>query len=129
VFEQNGCLTCHRIASKGADVGPYLGAIGAMRSSESIRQSIVDPNRDVPREYRFYRVVTRAGTTITGRLLNHDTWTVQLIDTDNKLVSFEKAALREHGVVKGSAMPAYGQKLNPEQLNQLVDYLASLRGE
>jgi hypothetical protein len=88
----------------------------------------VDPNGDVRRDYRFYRVVTRAGTTATGRLLNHDTWTVQLMDTNNRLLSFEKATLREHGVVQGSPMPAYGQKLTAEQLDQLVEYLSGLRG-
>jgi putative heme-binding domain-containing protein len=109
IFDQSGCLNCHRIGSSGSDVGPDLGAIGASRSGESIRRSIVDPHGDVRRDYRFYRVVTRAGTTVTGRLLNHDTWTVQLMDTNNRLLSFEKATLREHGVVQGSPMPASGR--------------------
>ncbi len=34
---------------------------------------------------------------MTGRLLNHDTFTVQLLDCEEQLRSFAKADLREHG--------------------------------
>ena len=42
-------------------------------------------------------VVTPDGATVTGRLLSHDTFTVQMIDTTEQLRSFAKADLREHG--------------------------------
>jgi hypothetical protein len=42
---------------------------------------------------------------VTGRLLSHDTFSVQLLDTTEKLRSFAKSALREHGFI-ASPMPS-----------------------
>ena len=38
------------------------------------------------------RLVTKDGLTITGRLLNLDTFSIQLIDSNEQLVSFQKPA-------------------------------------
>jgi hypothetical protein len=74
----------------------------------------------------MYRVVTQAGETVTGRLLNLDTFTVQLIDSTERLRSFEKPTLKEHGFVE-TTMPSYKGKLAPQDLADLVSYLVSLR--
>jgi len=44
---------------------------------------------------RYVRAVTRDSKVITGRRLNEDTYTVQLIDTEERLVSLIKSDLRE----------------------------------
>ena len=64
---------------------------------------------------------------MTGRLLNHDTFTVQLIDQNERLRSFDKGALREHGFV-ASPMPSYRDTFDAQQIADLVSYLSSLRG-
>ena len=60
---------------------------------------------------RYYRVVTKDGQTVTGRLLNEDTFSIQMIDTSEKLRSFKIADLREHAFVTQSPMPSYKDKL------------------
>ena len=65
---------------------------------------------------------------MTGRLLNHDTLTVQLMSPKEKLVSFRKADLREYGFQTDSPMPSYKGKLAPGELAGLVAYLATLKG-
>ena len=72
--------------------------------------------------------VTRDGKTITGRRLNEDTYTVQLIDTEERLVSLIKSELREYTVLKTSAMPSYKEKLTSADLDDLVAYLRTLKG-
>ena len=67
--------------------------------------------------------------TITGRLLNQDTFSVQLLDPSERLQSYEKANLREVTVLKTSTMPSYRDKLTPQELGDLVAYLATLRGK
>jgi mono/diheme cytochrome c family protein len=74
------------------------------------------------------RAVTRDGKVISGRRLNEDTYTVQLIDEQERLVSLDKAGLREYTVVKTSSMPSYKDKLTSEELSDLVAYLRSLKG-
>ncbi len=48
---------------------------------------------------RPVRAVTRDGTVINGRRLNEDTYTVQLLDDQEKLVSLVKADLREYTIL------------------------------
>ena len=47
---------------------------------------------------RPVRAVLRDGTVVTGRRLNEDTFTVQLIDSNERLVSLDRAAIREYTV-------------------------------
>ncbi len=75
---------------------------------------------------RFYRVVTADGQTVRGRLLNHDTFTVQLLDTDEHLRSFVKASLKDYGF-EDTPMPSYKDKLSAEQIADLVSYLVTLQ--
>lgn len=77
---------------------------------------------------RSVRAVTRDGKVITGRRLNEDSYTVQLIDSQERLVSLEKAALREYTVIKTSSMPSYKDTLNPAELDDVVAYLRTLKG-
>ena len=122
------CLTCHRIRTTGARLGPDLTDIGANRTTEQLRTSLVDPNAEVLPENRTYRVVTRDGTTITGRLMNHDTFVVLMRDAKDQLRTFQKAELREHGFVAESPMPSFQTTLSPQQLADVIAYLGTLKG-
>jgi putative heme-binding domain-containing protein len=127
IFEGKGaCASCHAVNGHGSRVGPDLSAIGSQRRGIELTQSLLDPAAEVLPQNRSYRVVTSDGKTVTGRLLNQDTFTVQLIDSDEQLRSFDKSALREHGFAE-SAMPSYRGKLEPQELADVVGYLASLK--
>ena len=71
--------------------------------------------------------MTRDGTAVTGRLLSHDTFTVQLLDTKEQLRSFAKSDLREHGFAD-SPMPSFRNTLTPQEIADVVSYLVSLKG-
>ena len=122
------CLTCHRVRGAGSRLGPELTDVGTSRRPEQIHTSLVDPDAEILPENRRYRVVTRDGTTITGRILNHDTFQVLMMDAKEQLRSFDKSELREHGFVKGSGMPSYREKLTPQQIADVVAYLTTLKG-
>jgi cytochrome c oxidase cbb3-type subunit III len=51
VYARSGCAACHRVGESGSDYGPNLTRIGGSRSSEYIRQSVVEPSADIPPEY------------------------------------------------------------------------------
>ncbi len=128
LFETEGCMNCHRVHGQGSRVGPDLTSVGARRKREDIEQSIVDPNAEILPENRFIKVVTRDGTAVTGRILNEDTFSIQLIDGKEDLRSFQKSDLTSFEFLKESPMPSYRDKLSGEQLTDLVDYLESLKG-
>ena len=130
VFDGKGaCATCHRVDQHGSRLGPDLSTIGQLRRSVELEQSLLDPGADVAATGRFYRVVMKDGTAVSGRLLNLDSFTVQLLDTKEQLRSFEKTGLREHGFVDKTPMPSYRNTLNPQELADLVSYLVSLKGQ
>ena len=129
VFEGKGaCATCHRVNASGARLGPDLSNIGQLRRAVELEASIVSPSAEVVATNRTYRVVSKDGTTTTGRLLNLDSFTVQMLDSKEQLRSFEKATLRDYGFVDQSPMPSYRDKLSAQELADLVSYLAPLKG-
>jgi cytochrome c oxidase cbb3-type subunit III len=129
VFEEKGnCTSCHRVNGKGSRVAPDLSDIGAVRSPDAIRRSIVDATGSMLPLNRSIRAVTRDGKVIAGRRLNEDTYTVQLIDSEERLVSLIKSDLREYTISTTSAMPSYKDKLNGAELDDLVAYLRKLKG-
>jgi putative heme-binding domain-containing protein len=82
IFEGKGnCGSCHRVRGNGSRMGPDLTDVGALRRSLELEQSLVDPGARVLPSHRSFRVVTRDGVAISGRLLNHDLFTVQLLDS------------------------------------------------
>jgi putative heme-binding domain-containing protein len=128
-FEGPGkCLTCHRVNDKGGYSGPDLTDIGRTRTAVAIQRSLLDPTGSMRPINRPARAVTREGTVITGRRLNEDTYTVQLMTDRGRLVSLVKADLREWSVSTTSPMPSYKDSLTPEALADLVGYLLSLKG-
>jgi len=128
VFESKGCLNCHRVQDHGSRVGPDLTSVGARRKAADIERSIIDPNAEILPENRYVRVVTRDGATITGRVLNEDTYSLQLIDSKEKLLSFQKADLSKFEFLKDSPMPSYRDKLSGDELADLAGDLVSLKG-
>jgi putative heme-binding domain-containing protein len=110
-------------------VGPDLSEIGRLRHSTEIEQSIVEPDAMIVPSNRFVRLVTRDGATITGRLLNQDVFTVQLLDSKEQLRSLQRADLKEFAFVDKSPMPSFRGKLSPQEITDLVSYLVSLQGE
>ncbi len=131
IFEGKGaCGTCHRVGDRGSRAGPDLTQIGAQRRAVELHRSILEPDAEIIPANRFFRIVTKDGATFTGRLLNQDTFTVQILDAkDEKLKSFSKSNLREYAVVSNSPMPAYKDKLSTQELSDLISYLTSLKGQ
>ena len=129
LFEDRGqCATCHRVNGKGPRLAPDLSEVGATRPLPELFQALLDPDATVRAGNRFFQVVTKDGAKVTGRLLNQDSFSVQLIDANERLVSLLKANLREFGYVKNSPMPSVRDKLSPAEVDDVVGYLVTLKG-
>jgi putative heme-binding domain-containing protein len=122
------CGSCHRVNGKGPRVAPDLSIVGALRTANLLEESLVDPSAAMLPINRSVRAVTRDGKVITGRRLNEDTYTVQLIDDHEQLVSLDKSQLSEYTVIKTSSMPSYKDKLNSQELADVVAYMLTLKG-
>jgi putative heme-binding domain-containing protein len=123
------CVSCHAINGKGPRVAPDLGDIGSLRTAEFLQNTLLDPAGSMLPANRPVRAVTKKdGKVINGRRLNEDTYSVQLIDDHEHLVSLTKSDLQEFTVLKTTPMPSYKDKFNAQELADLESYLLSLKG-
>jgi putative heme-binding domain-containing protein len=128
LFTENGCGSCHRVSGTGSRIASDLSEIGSSRSPAAIQQALLDPSSMMMPINRPVRAVTKDGRTINGRRLNEDTFTVQLLTDKEELMTVQKADLKEFNILKAASMPSFKDKLGPQQLADVVAYLASLRG-
>ena len=122
------CASCHAVNGKGPHVAPDLGDIGALRTADLLHRTLIDPPGSMLPLNRPVHAITKDGKVINGRRLNEDTYTVQLIDEQERLVSLTKADLREFTVLKTTPMPSYKDKFSAQELADLEAYLLSLKG-
>src|SRR5712671_757843 len=128
IYDKDACAACHRVRGAGARTAPDLTDIGAIRQPSAIQRSLLTPTAAMLPINRPVRIVMRDGRTMRGRRLNEDTFTVQLIDENERLVSLAKSDIREFEAGTASPMPSFAGKLNGDDIADLLAYLVSLRG-
>jgi putative heme-binding domain-containing protein len=134
---KGGCVTCHMAEGVGGTSGPNLSAAGVGRGGRGgppqptdpavLERSILDPNADIAVNYRTFQVTPATGAPVKGRLLNQDTFSVQMLDEANNLRAFIKADVKETGFLP-SPMPSYRGRLTPQELADVISYLLTLKG-
>jgi cytochrome c oxidase cbb3-type subunit III len=129
LFETN-CASCHVVRGQGGVGGPELTDIGARRSAAHLREAVLDPNTAVPEGFLVVSVTTANGQRVRGVRFNEDSFTLQLRDAGARIHSFRKSDLRDIQKEPGvSTMPGYKDTFKAGELDDLIAYLASLRGE
>jgi putative heme-binding domain-containing protein len=129
IFEGKGnCLTCHRVNNSGSLVGPNLSEIGLLRSPGALQRTLLDPTSAMMPINRPIRIIMKNGATITGRRLNEDTYTVQLMDSQEQLRSIPKSDMRTYAVETKSTMPSYSTSITEQERADVIGYLLTLKG-
>jgi putative heme-binding domain-containing protein len=143
LFRTKGkCLDCHRVNGEGRASGPDLTEIGRQRDPQWLRRAVIEPEADIPENFGGYRwtilipdnyllvdVTTKTGDRVTGSRLNEDAFSIQLRDADGRIRSFLKSETTEVRKQWGkSPMPCYKDTFSADELEDIVTYLASLRG-
>jgi hypothetical protein len=97
-----------------------------LRSPTSLQLNLIDPAAALLPINRPTRLVTRNEETIVGRRLNEDTYTVQLIDSQERLRSLLKSELVTYEISeRPSKQPT---NLTNDEVADVVGYLLTLRG-
>jgi putative heme-binding domain-containing protein len=129
LFDGKGqCQSCHSIGGIGGRAAPSLTEVGSSRRAVELQRALVDPSADIRSDSRQVTAVTREGATIAGRLLNQDTYTLQLLQSNGRLTLLDKSTLREISILKESPMPSYKDKFNEQEIADVVAFLRTLRG-
>lgn len=112
------------IKGRGGFLGPDLSNYAASHSPEQIRDAIVDPNKNLNLQEDAVTVMTRGGRKYTGIARNEDDFSLQLQTPDGAFHLFMKSDLVSVHHAGRSFMPSdYGEKLSPQQLDDLVNFL------
>ena len=132
------CSSCHMVEGKGGRLGPDLTAVGTARTVDSLIESVrtpsqrlawglTEPTKEFAQEYETVTVVTADGHEIKGVTLNEDQFSLQMMDTSERIHLFEKDKLRSLQKSRKSLMPAYNQSiLSDQDLDDIVAYLLSV---
>ncbi len=140
VYAANGCANCHMIDGEGGDSGPELSNVGGERGPSYLRTTLLYPGEDLPQarvflesggqlDFLYVEVVTKDGHTVDGTRVAEDSFHIVLKDANGKFHSFRKEDLRDLKKEPGkSLMPSFKGKISDADINDLVAYLASLKG-
>ena len=129
LYQSNGCASCHAIDGRGGILGPELTAIGGRRGTVYLRESIVTPAASHPPGYLVVRAAPVTGAEIRGIRVNEDVFWIQIRDASGTVHSLQKSELAHlDRELEGTLMPSYEARLSSAQLDDLVAYLATLRG-
>ena len=123
---KGGCSTCHRVDGVGPRTAPDLSDIGSIRSAAALQRSLTNPTSEMIPIDKPVTIVTRDGKTYHGRRLNEDTFTVQIIDDQERLLSFTKTDLKQYEIGTTSPMPPATGLTGDEQAD-LIGYLMTLK--
>jgi putative heme-binding domain-containing protein len=121
-----GCGQCHMVRGRGGRLGPDLSRIGTARSRTTLLREIRTPSTWLTDGYWPVTVVARDGRRTRGVRKNEDPFSLQIMDTNEQILSFDRSDLREVVQEARSLMPDYGpERLTDSELDDLVRYLRS----
>jgi putative heme-binding domain-containing protein len=123
------CASCHRVNGGGGRLGPDLSRIGSARSRDMIVRRIRGSVEGFRQGYEPVTLTPPAGPAISGVKKNEDLFSVQIMDTSERIQGYEKDKMKavQNGV--RSAMPAFSSnRLSDADLDDVLRYLQTLRG-
>jgi cytochrome c oxidase cbb3-type subunit III len=128
IFRAN-CASCHRVNGAGGRLGPDLSRVGLARTRETMVRQIRGATEDFRPGYEPVTLTAANGQAIHGVKKNEDLFSVQIMDTRERIQGYEKDKMRSVVDDKKSAMPAFGtERLSESDLDDVLRYLQSLRG-
>jgi len=123
------CGSCHQINGRGGRLGPDLSRVGSSRPRAALTRDIRDPSATIVPGYQAVTIVTAAGQRVRGVRKGEDAFSIQIMDTNERLQGYLKANLREVIPENRSLMPDFRpDRLNDRDLDDLIRFLGTLRG-
>jgi putative heme-binding domain-containing protein len=125
IFETN-CISCHKIAGKGADIGPDLTLIKKKFDKKSMLDAIINPSASLTFGYEPWMISTQSSS-YYGFLMA-DSKQIILKDLTGKRINIKASDVRSRVQQKNSLMPEpTSMGLKEKDLSDLTGYLLSLK--
>lgn len=118
------CSECHMTRGKGGFIAPDLTDFGQTHSARVIRETILQPNKDLLPQWELVSVVTHSGGHFSGLVRNEDNFSIALLSEDGAFHLLMKSDVAHMTHEARSIMPDdYGKKLSSQQLDDLASFL------
>jgi putative heme-binding domain-containing protein len=131
LFFQTGatqCATCHRVGNRGGMIGPDLSGVGKKYDRAKILEAILDPSKEIDKQYVTYVLQTTKGQLLSGLMVKRDETEVVLRDAQGKEHRVPAGQVEQLTASKKSLMPEQLLRdLTAQQAADLLEYLAQLR--
>lgn len=125
------CFVCHRVNGRGGIVGPDLSTIGNVLNRDKLVESIVDPSREIAPMFVLWKIRTKKGDIVDGRILDEDpapTGEILLIDAQGKQTKVKNQEIDDRQASKVSIMPEkLPERMTREDFRDLIEFLSGLK--
>lgn len=125
-FGKGQCSSCHMVSGCGKAVGPDLSNVAHELTLVELRQALVDPSARITPGYESIAVELRNRQTVHGFARSRSNFEIVVQDLKGEFHPIEQSEIARLREEKESAMPPV--EANPEELQDLVAYLAGLTG-
>ncbi|HEY1215246.1 MAG TPA: c-type cytochrome [Bryobacteraceae bacterium] len=128
-FGRARCSECHMVNGRGGFLGANLSGYGKVHSPASIREWILDPNKNLDPRHGFAVVTTKACRKYSGVIRNEDNFSLQMQNLDGNFHLFDKSELTRIDRKLTSIMPSqYGSTMTPAEINDVISFLMQAPG-
>jgi putative heme-binding domain-containing protein len=122
------CSSCHQVKGEGAQTGPDLSTIGAIRTGRDLLEAIVFPSASFVRGYEPFLVASKDGKIRNGILRRETADAVFLMTPERNEVRIARTSIDSIDPGKISIMPqGLDTQLNRQELTDLIAYLLTLK--
>jgi putative heme-binding domain-containing protein len=129
MFAASMCIYCHTMKGEGGVAGPDLTQLGSRFSTKDILEAIIEPDKTISDQYGATVFSLKDGGSVTGRLVKQDDNTYYISQNPfapQDLKEVSKKNVQSTRVSDVSPMlPGMINRLNPEELRDLMAYLVS----
>jgi putative heme-binding domain-containing protein len=122
------CIKCHAVGKEGGAVGPELSTVGAKYPRDELIAAVLYPSAKISSGYEPTTFALADGRVLTGIVRNESSDSVEIQDSDARLIRLSKNQIDARKRSEVSLMPnGLAQGLSPQDFADLIAYLETLK--
>jgi putative heme-binding domain-containing protein len=129
MYAASRCISCHNMRGEGGNIGPDLTQLGTRFTAKDMLESIIEPSKVVSDQYAASVLTLKDGSSVMGRIVNENNDRYAVSQNPFAPDQIKEVPKKDVSNVRVSnvsiMMPGMINRLNPEELKDLLAYLMS----